>query len=293
MALLNSYTKSCTPVEGLRAALQALDCASPGHRAAHSRHRSLHHMRRAHRRHPGCMRLQSLPAQLSTPIVKGCRMHNFEKFQCNVHYGSNANMVTKLAEPQQVLESNTTAHVEGHANRKRRRTAGKAGRGVGAEGVAAGNDLLHRRGAGVDGVRLARDGDGHRVRVLLDLDVAGKLLLQRLDRLAALADHAADHALGALQHARHARAELQGALRSVSADTVSAQAAVQEEVLLGTARQVAALHPRLSNNFTLLDVTVDTLQELHYWGLKNKTLQMSTDVQHLAFQTPLEKPIAS
>lgn len=39
---------------------------------------------------------------------------------------------------------------------------------------------------------------------LVDLDVALELLLQRLDGLAALADDAADHALGALQGTRHA-----------------------------------------------------------------------------------------
>lgn len=39
---------------------------------------------------------------------------------------------------------------------------------------------------------------------LVDLDVALELLLQSLDGLATLSDHATDHALGTLQGTRHA-----------------------------------------------------------------------------------------
>lgn len=50
---------------------------------------------------------------------------------------------------------------------------------------------------------------------LVNLDVALELLLQSLDGLSSLADDAAHHALGALQHARHAGAKLQDALRAL------------------------------------------------------------------------------
>jgi hypothetical protein len=76
-------------------------------------------------------------------------------------------------------------------------------------GVAAIDDLSHSIGGLVHSGGLASNGDLHRVAGLVDLDVSAKVLLQGLDGLAALSNHAADHPLGALHLACHASTVLQ------------------------------------------------------------------------------------
>mmetsp|Transcript_18628 Transcript_18628/g.56251 ORF Transcript_18628/g.56251 Transcript_18628/m.56251 type:complete len:320 (+) Transcript_18628:969-1928(+) len=127
-------------------------------------------------------------------------------------------------------------------------TSSEIGRCIGTERVTTGDDLLHCVCRRVHRVGLPADGDGHGVHTLVNLDVALELLLQSLDGLSSLANDAAHHALGALQHTRHAGAKLQDALLN---DGLGAAGLALDELVdhLHSALHLVllALHPDLAH----------------------------------------------
>ena len=85
--------------------------------------------------------------------------------------------------------------------------------------VASIDDFRHSSSSTSHCGGLASNGDLHGVGGLVNLDVGAKVLLQGLDCLTALPNHAPHHALGALHLVRHAGA----ILRTLQTTVVSSQ----------------------------------------------------------------------